>query len=399
MTARTGKRILIAAAVVIALTGGTGLGTHLWRRWQVEPLPPLQSVMPVGVFPPESAAMELRPPEGVWVTAVDTFADEVFAYLMFAHYRGLPALNTSEVFLTFRPGVTDRPYAVLVSLGPDEVAAGAQAAALHSSDLARDVHWWLATTPRLRSFRQQAQLFASAYNLPVRRRLESLSPAELHTLLRRFIRYKSLTDPRIRKRLDPMPTALSQAQAHHIAADILAVADFYRLPLEFFLGIGAMENNYMNVRGDRDHSVWKRRADKGDMVLERRRGRVRVLNDSAGVWQITRETLRWAHKEYLKDNRDYSRLPQHLRPPKTLDLDTLDPELLTTYAGLILRDLLDRFQGDVALAVGAYNGGPGRPNPKYEAGVRRVAEHARNLMERIATLNGVSAVDILWMTP
>jgi len=399
MTARTGKRILTAAAILVALTGGIGLSTHLWRRWQVEPLPPLRSVMPAAVFPTEDAAMELRPPEGVLVTAVDSFADEVFAYLMFAHYRGLPALASSEVFLTYRPGVPDEPYVVLVSLGPHEIAAGAQAAALHISDLAKSVHWWLATKPRLRSFRQQTQLFASAYNLPVRRRLENLSPAELHTLLRRFIRYKSLTDPRIRKRLDPTPEALSPDQAHHIAADILAVAEFYRLPLEFFLGIGAMENNYMNVRGDREHSVWKRRADKGDLVLERRRGRVRVLNDSAGVWQITRETLRWAHKEYLKDNRDYSRLPEHLRPPRELDLDNLNPEFLTTYAGLILRDLLDRFQGDVALAVGAYNGGPGRPNFKYEAGVRRVAVHARNLLERIATLNGASAVDILWMTP
>jgi hypothetical protein len=176
-----------------------------------------------------------------------------------------------------------------------------------------------------------------------------------------------------------------------MAADIVAVAEFYSLPLEFFLGIGAIENNYMNVRGDLGHAVWKRRPERGDVVLKRRRGRVLVLNESSGVWQITRETLRYAHRLYLKDTRDYSLLPRHLQPPQELNLDELDPAVLTTYAGLFFRDLLDRFEGDLASAVGAYNGGPAKPNPHYEAGVRTVAEHARRVMEHAATLNGHSA--------
>jgi hypothetical protein len=58
-------------------------------------------------------------------------------------------------------------------------------------------------------------------------------------------------------------------------------------------------------------------------------------------------------------------------------------------AGLLFRDLLDRFHGDVARAVGAYNGGPGNPNPLYEEGVRMVADYARRVMEHAAALNGV----------
>ena len=149
----------------------------------------------------------------------------------------------------------------------------------------------------------------------------------------------------------------------------------------------------MNVKGDLGNAVWKRRPAKGDVVLRRRNGRVLTLNESSGVWQITRETLRYAHSLYLTDKRDYTRLPPHLRPPRSLDVAGVDHEVLTTYAGIIFRDLLDRFGGDVGQAVGAYNGGPGNPNAKYEAGVRLVAEHARRMLEQAASLRGERVVD------
>ena len=188
--------------------------------------------------------------------------------------------------------------------------------------------------------------------------MEQLPKHALSKLLQRFIRFKSTTDPRIRRGLEPIPKALSAEEAHHLAGDIITVAEFYSLPLEFFVGIGAMENNYMNVKGDLTHSIWKKRPAPDDIILERRRGRVRVLNESAGVWQIARETLRYSHRLYQRDTRDYSQLPEHLRPPDHLKVNEVSPQVLTTYAGLVLRDLLDQFNGDVTLAVSAYNGGP-----------------------------------------
>jgi hypothetical protein len=154
----------------------------------------------------------------------------------------------------------------------------------------------------------------------------------------------------------------------------------------------------MNVKGDLRHAIWKKRAGRGDLVLKRRSGRVLVLNPASGVWQITRETLRYVHSLYLKDRRDYSTLPAHLRPPQELDLEELAPEVLTTYAGLLFRQLLDRFDGDVAEAVGAYNGGPGNPNPRYEEGVRTVAQHARRVMQHAAVLNGRPAAGMRFLT-
>jgi hypothetical protein len=173
------------------------------------------------------------------------------------------------------------------------------------------------------------------------------------------------------------------------------VAEFYDLPLDVFLGIGAMENNYLSIRGDLNHAVWKRKAAKGDIILKRRRGRVLVSNYSIGVWQITRETLRYAHALYLTDKRDYSQLPERLRPPQTLELDLTNSHVLTAYAGLLLRDLLDHFNGDVDKAVGAYNGGPRNPNLQYAAGVEAVAAYARNILERVTAVNEQAATDTL----
>ena len=248
-----------------------------------------------------------------------------------------------------------------------------------------------------RELEKETDLFVSAYNLPVRQKLETLPREAVEKYLRRFIRFKSNTDPRIRRKMHPMPQPLTSQEAQRLAGDILTIAEFYSLPLEFLLGIGAMENNYMDVRGDLNHSVWKRKPAPDDVILERRRGRVRILNDSAGVWQITRETLRFAHSLYRKDLRDYSALPEHLRPPSDLRINEVSPHVLTTYAGLILRDLLDRFEGDVTLAVSAYNGGPARPNLRYGAGVHRAASHARRVLEQAAALKGESVVNMTWI--
>lgn len=178
-------------------------------------------------------------------------------------------------------------------------------------------------------------------------------------------------------------------QSLEFAADMIEVAKFYQIPPSMLLGVGAMENNYLDARGDLKHTVWKRHAQAGDIVLKRRRGRVLVNNYSIGPWQITRETLRYVHALFLKDKRDYSLLPDRLRPPKKLDLDHVDAHMLTTYAGLLLRELLDHFNGDVDKAVGAYNGGTRNPNPQYAEGVSLVANYAHRVLAAAATRKGI----------
>ncbi|MEP7364031.1 MAG: hypothetical protein ABI972_12310 [Acidobacteriota bacterium] len=329
---------------------------------------------------------------------VEQFRDELFTYLMLQHFRTAEAVAGARYRLVYRGETEQASFEILLSLS-DGVMESYAAAAELSTRLGLPLK--LLTLPEAEAsrFEKQTRLFDAAYNLPVKRKLEQLPAGELRTLMRRFIRFKSTTDPRIRAKLEPPPKVLSADQAEQLAGDMLAVAEFYQLPLDYLLGIGAMENNYMDVRGDLQHSIWKRRPAKDDIVLERRGGRVRVLNYSTGVWQITRETLRYAHRQYLKDKRDYSKLPEHLRPPAALDVNEVRPEILTTYAGLLLRDLLDQFDGQVGLAVGAYNGGPARPNPKYEKGVRQVASYARGVLERAAALSGESVLHRSWIGP
>jgi hypothetical protein len=61
---------------------------------------------------------------------------------------------------------------------------------------------------------------------------------------------------------------------------------------------------------------------------------------------------------------------------------------LTTYAGLLLRNLLDYFHGDAAKAAGAYNGGRIRPNMQYAEGVAMVSDYAHRALSMAAGRKG-----------
>jgi len=74
---------------------------------------------------------------------------------------------------------------------------------------------------------------------------------------------------------------------------------------------------------------------------------------------------------------------ERLRPQPELKVNDVDPGVLTTFAGLLLRDLLDRFNGDASLAVAAYNGGPGNTSMRYEERVRAVATHVQSVLDAL----------------
>lgn len=352
---------------------------------------------PVVEFDGRRAAVRI--PGGAAVAVAALFDDELYAYFNFDYLRTRRAAQGMEVLLTSRERGGRREYAVILHPGDDLLTALPALESLRRQGYIPGYELKFVPRAALQDYRSQTRVFLTAYNLPVRRRLERLSRAERLEIVKRFVLFKSRTDPRVRKGLAPQPPTLTDEQAERLAGDILTVADFFWLPLDVFLGIGAMENNYMDVEGDLQHAVWKRRAEPGDIVLRRRGGRVLVRNTAQGVWQITRETLRYAHKLYLKSDWDFSALPEHLRPPRKLDFERLTAGQLTTYAGLLFRDLLDRFGGDVARAVGAYNGGPGNPNMRYEAGVRMVANYARRLVERAARLDGRPAAEMQFLMP
>jgi hypothetical protein len=312
---------------------------------------------------------------------IASFDDQLEAFLRYEYLRGRDSDDASKILLTESHNSRHATYKIYLLVENDRLTAVPRLNQLQAHGLIS--HYELAawTQQDLAAAQQQSRMFENAYNVPTDQKLETLPSFQLLPALADFLVFKSQTDWRVVGRSASAPQPLTHHEALRLASDILDVAHFYDLPLDYFLGVGAMENNYMNVNGDLTHTVWKKRADRGDIVLERGRKRVLVSDYSIGAWQISRETLRVAHQLYLKDKRHYDQLPPRLRPPRDFDVNSVNSDVLTTYAGLIVRDLLDRFGGDVDKAIGAYNGGVRNPNPAYAAGVKNVALYARRVLE------------------
>jgi hypothetical protein len=332
------------------------------------------------------------------VARVGEYEDELYAHLMSHYLRGAKEFKNAEVLMTYRRANGRLVYSTEVRLENDLLSAVHRLEAARTAGLIRNHDLRFINQDTLGTCRYQSHVFWTAYNLPRPKKIGDIKRADLVSYIARFIQFKSAVDPRIRKNLEPVPRPLTSAESRRLAADIVAVADFYSFPVAPFLGIGAMENNYMNVKGDLQHAVWKKRAHPGDVVLKRASRGFLVRNPSSGVWQITRETLRGLHELYLADQRDYTILPARLRPATELDLDNTSADVLTTYAGLLFRDLLDRFDGDLENAIGAYNGGPRNPNRRYEQGVRKVAEHASSTVLQAAALHGRPAAGMQFLS-
>jgi hypothetical protein len=326
---------------------------------------------------------------------IASFDDQLEAFLRFEYLRGRVPDDASKIFLTANHEGRRVSYKIFLLVPNNELTALPWLNQMKSHGLIAHYELVAWTQKDLALAEQQSRMFEIAYNMPTRQKLETLPSFQLVPALADFLVFKSQTDWRVVGQNSSAPQPLTHRQALRLASDIIDVAHFYNLPLDYFLGVGAMENNYMNVDGDLTHAVWKKRAERGDIVLERSRKRVLVSDYSIGAWQISRETLRAAHQLYLKDKRDYSHLPERLRPPRELDVNSVNSEVLTTYAGLELRDLLDRFGGNVDRAIGAYNGGVGNPNPRYAASVKNAALYARRVLEHAPMTAGKSRSAVL----
>jgi len=340
---------------------------------------------------------------GVGAAEVATFNDQLEAFLRFEYLRGREARNghdTSRILLTALDTAKGPSYKIFIVTDNDLLTAVPQLAELEGRNLIPNYELCTWSQRDFAYYEQQSHMFDVAYDVPTEEKLETLNSFKLLPALARFLIFKSETDNRVLGGDDAAPHPLTREQATQLARDILDVARFYDLPLDYFLGVGAMENDYMDVNGDLTHAVWKKRVQRGDIVLRRTRRRVMVSDYAIGTWQITRETLRAAHQLYLRDKRDYSQLPARLRPPRELDLNSVNDSVLTTYAGLLLRDLLDHFGGDVDKAIGAYNGGVRTPNPAYASGVKTVADYARRILEHASALDDpATGANLLPATP
>ncbi len=379
-------------ALLLLLAGIAGMvSLYAWVAYRTRPLKfnlTLPPVLPVVKVEGNALAVQLR--TDALLAQAGEYDSELGAYLHFEYLKAHSGLGSSRVLLTVKNADAGPQYEIFLVLDNNLLSDVPFLGRLKAKGYIPDYQLDPVTFEGLARKRLETSVFLGSYNPTTTPRLAELSPSRLIEPLASFLLFKSRTDRRVRENIEPVPTTLSMDQARELAGDILEVVRFYHLPLDVFLGIGAMENNYMNVRGDLDHAVWKRSPQRGDIVLRRSRTRVLVSDYAMGVWQITRETLRRAHALYLKDKRDYSALPPRLRPSKKLSFDLDNSEVLTTYAGLLLSHLLDKTEGDIPKAVGAYNGSLQKPNYQYAAGVEAVALYARDFLERAAHLDGLS---------
>lgn len=382
------RRLLCLTAGLLALAACACTAYRLWpldlhaSQYPALPAPKIQGHRLVLPFA-----------RGVAAAKVASFHDQLEAFLQFEYLRGREARDgsdTSRILLTAIDTAAGPSYEIFIVSDNDLLTAVPHLAQLEGRNLIAHYELNIWTEKDFAYYRRQSHMFDVAYGVPTEQKLESLSSFQLLPALARFLVFKSQTDNRVLERSDAAPRPLTREQATQLAAGILDVAQFYSLPLDYFLGVGAMENDYMDVDGDLAHAVWKKRAQRDDLVLRRTRKRVMVSDYAIGTWQITRETLRAAHQLYLKDKRDYRLLPARLRPPRALHLNSVDDAVLTTYAGLLLRGLLDHFGGDVEKATGAYNGGVRAPNPAYASGVKTVAVYARRILEHASVLDDLA---------
>jgi hypothetical protein len=353
-----------------------------YRLWPLDMPDSAQPRVPAAAI--EHGRITLPFALGVPAAEVANFNDQLEAFLRFEYFRGRMAhdgLDSSRVLLTAENTAKGPRYKIFVATDNDLLKAVPQLSQLEGRKLIAHYEFETWSQKEFSYYQGQSHTFDVSYEMPAEEKLEDLSSFKLLPALAEFLVFKSQTDNRVVGGSDDAPRPLTREQARQLATDILDVARFYDLPLDYFLGVGAMENDYMDVDGDLTHAVWKKRAQRGDIILRRSRKRVMVSDYAIGTWQITRETLRAAHELYLHDKRDYSKLPARLRPPRELNLNLVSDSVLTTYAGLLLRNLLDHYDGDVEKAMGAYNGGVRTPNPNYASGVKTVADYARRILE------------------
>src|SRR5215831_7625279 len=376
------KLLRYALCLVAGLLAFAACGYTDYRLWPMDLPASARPKVPVTSMQGKRLVVPITP--GVPAAEIATFNDQLEAFLRFEYLRGREAREGHDISRMLLTAVNTKKgprYKIFMVTDNDLLTAEPQLASLVGRNLIAhyELQTWLQKDYSY--YQQQSHMFDVAYDVPTEQKLETINSSKLLPALAQFLIFKSQTDNRVVDKTDTAPRPLTREQATQLATDILDVAHFYDLPLDYFMGVGAMENDYMDVNGDLTHAVWKKRADRGDIVLQRTRKRVKVSDYAMGTWQITRETVRAAHQLYLHDKRDYSQLPARLRPSRELDFNSINDAVLTTYAGLLLRDLLDHFGGDVEKAIGAYNGGVKTPNPAYASSVKNIADYARRILE------------------
>src|SRR5258708_5630960 len=273
------------ALLAVALVAGILIGYRVWPRelrFSLQPRFPALAMKGnrlILAFSPDVASAKIA-----------TFNDQLEAFLHFEYLRGREGGRASQILLTATHTASGPSYEIFVVVENDLLTAIPRLGEMESRGLIAHYELNAWTKKDLAYFQQQSNTFEAAYNVPTARKLETLTSFQLFPALAQFLIFKSQTDSRVAGESEAAPRPLSLERANQLAADILDVAYFYSLPLDYFLGVGAMQNNYIHANGHLTHTVCKKRPPRNHIVLRRSRRPVLVSDYSIGTWQTSRET-------------------------------------------------------------------------------------------------------------
>ena len=204
-------RLIIAVLLTLTATGYSAY--RLWpRNLLIRPIP----LTPV--LDTSGARAVVTMPGRFLIAEIARYDDELFAYLMSTYLRARPVFRRTEVLLTYRKLPTGISYQIQVHVENDLLSATFLIGEARKNGLVQEISLRHVPLQTLQRLRYENGVFHAAYSLPARRRLEHLLKADLNAYVRRFVRFKALTDPRTRRKLEPIP-ALTSVEAKQLAAD------------------------------------------------------------------------------------------------------------------------------------------------------------------------------------
>ena len=119
-----------ALILTLVALGVIGTGGWLYGRYSLKPLPTAVLSMPAAELK-FNGEVAVRYPESSFISTVATFRDELFAYLMYQHYRGSRTFSEDELLLHYNDRSGTPQYEVVLTLTNDFVRAVRRVAELH----------------------------------------------------------------------------------------------------------------------------------------------------------------------------------------------------------------------------------------------------------------------------
>lgn len=156
------------------------------------------------------------------------YDNELFAWLMFDFARNDQVLAGRDLMLIVNDDKRSS-YSIALRCSGNLPDCLDEIVRLRARGIGGMLSWSFLTPATVAHFNEETQVFVRAYSGPVQNDFRHLSAGKRASYVSHFLRFKAATDKRVLG--DSALAPLSSEKASLLAADIIAVADFYDLPL------------------------------------------------------------------------------------------------------------------------------------------------------------------------